>query len=105
KPLIQMDVEPYEKLLAERDIEFMEHLAAELPKLQGADPQNLLHSAGTETRKHYDLERLQGAALRRLRQLLDEKDPPQHWGGLRKVLTPEGHYLWLCEHHARQYQR
>ena len=42
-------------------------------------------------------------ALQALRRLLDMKDPPQDWGGLRKVLTPEGHYLWLCEYHARDY--
>ncbi|QSJ18459.1 hypothetical protein JYQ62_06700 [Nostoc sp. UHCC 0702] len=37
--------------------------------------------------------------------LLEEKDPQQHWGGLKKILTPEGHYLWLCEHHAAEYKR
>jgi hypothetical protein len=44
-----------------------------------------------------------GVALRTLRKLLDEVDPQQHWGGLKKVLTPEGHYLWLCEDHAEEY--
>jgi len=34
-----------------------------------------------------------------------EKDPTQHWGGLKKILTPEGHYLWLCEYHAQEYRR
>ena len=48
-------------------------------------------------------ERIEGAALQALRRFLDEKDPDQHWGGLKKVLTPEGHYLWLCEQHAREY--
>jgi hypothetical protein len=52
-----------------------------------------------------EAERVSGAALRALRQLLDEKDPQQHWGSLRKVLTPEGHYLWLCEYHAEEYAR
>jgi hypothetical protein len=47
--------------------------------------------------------RASGAALRAIRRLLDELDPPQHWGGLTRVLTPEGHYLWLCEHHAETY--
>ncbi|MCT7967665.1 leucine-rich repeat domain-containing protein [Laspinema sp. D1] len=65
----------------------------------------LLNSLGIDTHTNFNTEHLQIAALRVWRQLLDEKDPPQHWGGLRKVLTPEGHYLWLCEHHARQYQR
>jgi hypothetical protein len=44
-----------------------------------------------------------GAALRQIRALLEEQDPTQKWGGLRKLLTPEGHYLWLCEYHASQY--
>jgi hypothetical protein len=43
--------------------------------------------------------------LRALRFLLDEKDKEQHWGGLKKVLTPEGHYLWLCKNHAAEYKR
>jgi internalin A len=51
-----------------------------------------------------DEERIEGAALRALRKLLDEKDPARQWGGLKKVLTPEGHYLWLCEQHAQEYK-
>jgi len=47
--------------------------------------------------------RVEGAQLRALRILLDEVDKAHEWGGLRKVLTPEGHYLWLCEHHAQEY--
>jgi len=50
-------------------------------------------------------ERVEGAALRALRQLLDEVDPAQDWGGLKKILTPEGHYLWLCEYHAEEYRK
>ena len=50
-------------------------------------------------------ERASGAELRSLRTLLDRYDRGQDWGGLRKVLTPEGHYLWLCEHHAKEYLR
>ncbi len=65
----------------------------------------LLNSLGIETHRNLNTEHLQIAALRVWQQFLDEKDPHQHWGGLRKVLTPEGHYLWLCEHHAKQYQR
>ncbi len=49
--------------------------------------------------------RIEGAALRALRKLLDELDPKQSWGGLQKVLTPEGHYLWLCSRHAAGYAR
>ena len=42
-------------------------------------------------------ERLEGMELRALRKLLDEVDAKQEWGGLKKALTPEGHYLWLCK--------
>ena len=28
----------------------------------------------------------------------------QLWGGLNRVLTKEGHYLWLCKHHADEYK-
>ena len=40
-----------------------------------------------------------------LRRLLYKEDAKweQHIG-LKKVLTPEGHYLWLCKYHAREYQ-
>ena len=49
--------------------------------------------------------RFEWANLRALRQFLEEKDSQRHWGGLKKVLTPEGHYLWLCKHHAQEYAR
>ena len=39
-----------------------------------------------------------------MRALLDKEDPAHEWGGLKKVLTPEGHYLWLCEKHAAEYK-
>lgn len=48
--------------------------------------------------------RFEGAQLRALRRLLNELDPDHHWGGLNKVLTPEGHFLWLCDHHADEYK-
>jgi hypothetical protein len=50
-------------------------------------------------------ERLEGMELRSLRELLDEVDRNQEWGGLKKVLTPEGHYLWLCKGHAEEYKK
>jgi internalin A len=30
--------------------------------------------------------------------------PKRHWGGLKKVLTPEGHWLWLCAENAKEYK-
>lgn len=42
----------------------------------------------------------EGAELRAIRHLLEELDPSQIWGGLRKTWTPEGHCLWLCPQHG-----
>lgn len=47
----------------------------------------------------------EGRSLRIHRNLLDLKDPLHDWGGLKRVLTPEGHYLWLCQEHAVEYKR
>jgi hypothetical protein len=58
-----------------------------------------------EVKSAADTARADGSALRALRKLLDELDKSQMWGGLRKVYTPEGHYLWLCPEHAAVYQR
>ncbi len=52
-----------------------------------------------------EAERTEGAELRALRKLLDEVDPKREWGGLKKVLTPEGHYLWLCKELAKEYKK
>jgi GTPase SAR1 family protein len=45
-------------------------------------------------------------ALFALRRLLDAAAPAEKdcWGGLRKVLTKQFHYLWLCEEHAKLHE-
>lgn len=87
--------------VVEDDVKLMEELLKKLPGA-GADFETDLAEGIDETG---DPEHISGAALRALRKLLDEQDAAQHWGGLKKVLTPEGHYLWLCEHHAEEYRR
>jgi small GTP-binding protein len=81
-------------------IKLMEELATKLSERDylGAE---LLERAGGGAKA----ERIEGAELRTLRKLLDEVDKKQEWGGLKKVLTPEGHYLWLCEEHAAEYKK
>lgn len=82
------------------NIKMMGRVTERLP--EGEDERELRmseHSAAGE-----DFERATGAALRELRHLLDEKDKKQVWGGLKRLLTKEGHYLWLCRHHATEYQ-
>ncbi|MGE0130287.1 MAG: hypothetical protein AB7U82_19575 [Blastocatellales bacterium] len=44
-----------------------------------------------------------GAMLRALKRLLEEKDKTGAWGRLTRKLTKEGHYLWLCPTHAEEY--
>ena len=46
---------------------------------------------------------IEGMELCALRALLDKEDPVHEWGGLKKVLTPEGHCLCLSERHAADY--
>jgi GTPase SAR1 family protein len=84
---------------AKAAIKLMEQLANSLPGDERAIRAEEDKPGGDLT-----IERLvEGAQLRNLRQLLDQLDPNQHWGGLRKVLTPEGHYMWLCAEHAKQF--
>ncbi len=98
-----LDPSEYDALF-KNDMELMKQVAEQLPQLEASQNSELAGRSGHGSGQNFDPEQLQGAALRALRELLDEKDPHQHWGGLQKVLTPEGHYLWLCEHHAQQYK-
>ncbi|MEH2451367.1 leucine-rich repeat domain-containing protein, partial [Nostoc sp.] len=97
-----IDPKEYETLF-KNDLELFKEVAAKLPELKQSEDLELADKIARG--EDLDPERADGAALRALRQLLDEKDPQQHWGGLKNVLTPEGHYLWLCEHHASEYKR
>ncbi|MEH1868818.1 MAG: COR domain-containing protein [Nostoc sp.] len=97
-----VDREDYEKLF-KNNLELFKEVVAKLPEPKESKDLELADKIAKS--EDLDPERADGAALRALRQLLDEKDPQQHWGGLKKVLTPEGHYLWLCEHHAVAYKR
>ncbi len=94
-PWLDVSQSEYEKSLR-RDIEFMAELARKLPVTGD--------TSGPSTKDASENPQMaQGAAIRSLRQLLIDLDPVQHWGGLKRVLTPEGHWLWLCDHHAREY--
>jgi internalin A len=77
------------------DLELMKALVEKLPKIED-DPD--LERADPATRA-------EGASLRGLRSLLDGLDKTHQWGGLRKMLTPEDDYLWLCSDHATEYDR
>ena len=78
----------------------MGQLVNVLPSLEGIEE----HRFSQEMAGESGDDRVTGSALRVLRQLLEEKDPERVWGGLGRVLTPEGHYLWLCDTHAKEYR-
>jgi hypothetical protein len=97
-PWVRRDPTDYEQVIRQ-DIAFMNELAEILPAIMGGEKVSLASSLGNT----FEGEVLRASALRDLRSLLDVKDPNQHWGALKKVLTPEGHYLWLCDFHAEEY--
>ena len=99
-PWVQMPKEDYEKLFGE-DMEIMKDLASNLDDdLPDAPDSEKLEGSPADPRAR----QVEGAALRSIRKLLLEKDPQQRWGDLRRTITPEGDYLWLCETHAREYK-
>ena len=94
-----LSVPDYENRI-EKDRELMSALVEKLPEYDKRSDMEPAHEGdGTTETIH-----VSGAVLRAVRALLDEKDPRHHWGGLDLVFTPEGHHLWLCEHHKAEYK-
>ena len=83
------------------NIKMMGQLTADLPESR---EERAIRLDGGPEGDDRAFERASGAALRELRHLLDQKDRRQIWGGLKRMLTKEGHYLWLCRHHAEEYR-
>ena len=94
-----MEAKDYETIF-KSDIDFAKELAGKLPDSKGFADADYADALPEGDRK---LETIDGAALRALRQLLEQKDPSKQWGNLKQILTPEGDYLWLCEHHAKEF--
>lgn len=87
-------------MFTQEDLALMGALADKLPTIAvETDALSLGTRYGDES-----FERVEGATLRQLRNLLDKLDPQHKWGGLQKVLTMEGDYLWLCEKHAARHR-
>jgi small GTP-binding protein len=42
--------------------------------------------------------------IRQIRKLLNSVDPKNEWAGLRRIVSPEGHILWLCKEHYAEYK-
>ncbi len=93
--------EHYEKQFKD-DFERMQKLGEKIPV--GLEDSRDGKLAGA-LREGYTPQQVSGAMLRALKLLLEEKDKQQTWGGLKRILTKEGHHLWLCPHHLQEYKQ
>jgi len=100
-PWVGISDEAYKELV-ENDIKLMETLVDVIPEIMSEKEQSLWNQVDLVGQKKFP-NRITGASLRAFRQLLEQVDPKQYWSGLHLVLTPEGHYLWLCDFHSQGY--
>jgi hypothetical protein len=84
-----------------KDLALMNELVKQLPDLkgdpEGIDPGDLEVDPATRLAG--------GTTLLRVRELLAQIPAPESEWGLKKKVTPEGHILWLCDHHYQEYAR
>jgi hypothetical protein len=69
-------------------------------------PEMLEESSASKFGRRQDTHRLRqiaGYELRGLRKVLEDKDKLGVWGKLRRRMTPEGNWLWLCDEHWKTY--
>jgi hypothetical protein len=84
---------------AEAQLKLLEQITEDLPELTDEE------STSPEKKNlHTSLEQTTGPALRFLHSFLKETDPQQFWGGLQRIITPDGNILWLCSKHATPYE-
>lgn len=62
-----------------------------------------MRAMGTDGLSSLALTAEEGAAARELRAILLKLDPSGRWGGLRRVLSASGDYLWVCPEHYPLY--
>lgn len=88
--------------LIKNDIKLMKAIVDEFPEIEKHE--ELIAKHGFKESESASIMG-DGASLRSLRKFLLTLDPEEEWGDLRKTLTPEGHWLWLCDEHAEVYRR
>jgi hypothetical protein len=102
-PWIGISAADYAKLI-EYDLKFMEELVKIMPEIDETSEMKIADHVELISEPSQDIP-VEGAGLRAVRQLLEKLDEQQVWGGLNRVLTPEDHYLWLCDYHSQEYRR
>jgi internalin A len=84
--------------VAQAHLEMMKTVVADLPGKLGQD----LSEVGLGDAKG-QLIATEGQALRLLRSVLFEYDPPRAFGGLSRVQALSGEFLWVCAEHYPEY--
>jgi hypothetical protein len=84
---------------ANSELRLMTTLASELPHLEPGT------SAAWPLEPSSDgpTAQAQGQAMRAIRTVIFEQDPPRAFGDMRRVLTAAGDYLWICPVHYGSY--
>jgi hypothetical protein len=87
-------------------LDLMEQMVNIIPDFIESDHLEKMELADQiDKEKPFDLaEKFEGSPLRAIEALLLKLDEHKTWGGLTRRLTPENHYLWLCEEHAKEYK-
>jgi internalin A len=93
------DEERYKKQFKE-DIQGMTRLAEKAP---AAFEESSPSKQGRSFEESRGARRVTGDEMRMLKMLLKEKDTGERWGRLKKLMTKEGHWLWLCPEHYAEY--
>jgi hypothetical protein len=79
-------------------LEVMKTIVDDLPGELTIDPVD----AGGD-RASREITAAEAAGLRMLRATVFEYDPAHHFGGLRRVMTSSGDFLWICPDHYGDY--
>ncbi len=82
-------------------LDLMKELVNKLPEVEGRPERDFRDYSD---KSHDPRDPIAGSALRAMRRFLDDSDPAHGWGGLSRTITLEGHILWLCDYHMRQYR-
>jgi hypothetical protein len=94
---LHQDLEKTRALLARK-------VPAHVGVLDDPDPRRILLSGASGQPEQAQAHAHRDADFRDLRAMLLTLDPASHWGGLHRVVTPEGVSLYLCGAHAETYE-
>jgi hypothetical protein len=84
----------------EHTISLLEEITQDIPKL----PTFESIDRGITSPALRGEQEMVGPALRVLQSYLETVDRQKFWGDLHRMLTPDGHILWLCASHRQQYE-